>query len=124
MRAESGAACSSVARRLASKRSTAPSCWETSHLTQVGNLSLETNEELLDLGARFQTQLIESLENLRRQIEAQEKLMNRCRFSLGVLGGLWCVDHAVIASTRNAANGTSPYSMASRRRRSPRSSVV
>src|SRR5215218_10176710 len=117
IRAESGAACSSVARRLASKRSTLTSCWTWSHLARVGDLPLESSEQFLNLGSRFESQLVEALENLRSQIQAQQKVMNRDRFSLRILGRLWSVFHAVIASTRNAASGTSPYSIASRSRR-------
>jgi phosphate uptake regulator len=69
MRAESGAACSSVARRLASKRSTATSGSTWSHLARVGDLALESTEQFLDFGSRVESQLVEALENLRRQIQ-------------------------------------------------------
>src|SRR4051812_46134232 len=124
MRADSGADFSRVARRFASNRSTATSQSETAHSARVGDLPLEASEELLDLRSRFQPELIESLQDLSRQVEPQEKLVDGGSVTWGFISSLRRLGHAVIASTTKAPNGTRPYSMASRSRRSPRSSVV
>src|SRR5215204_228690 len=94
------------------------------HSARVGDLPFKPSEELLNLRSRFQSKLLEPLEDFGGQIQAQEKLVNGGLFSWRVFATLWRLAHAVIASTTKAPNGTNPYSMASRSRRSPRSSVV